>query len=446
MKNKEKLLKYLPIALFMMIMVVLHFNYVCQYDDLALINDTLKPTIMEEFYSVIYNFTSWSSRVLVNLPIHIMLHLPYGVWMVLHNIMWLAIIVSLIYIFDDKKQVEKRPLLVLLLLLFPFYMEMAAGWVVTTMTYVWPFAAGTVALTALRRWLDGKQNKWYHYVLYSLLVIYGANQEQMCVFLCMVLGSCTLYSLIQKKRNGVLYTETFFAVANLLLHMLTPGNENRNLISTAAYFPSYGTLSIMDKLEIGFSGTLYTYMFENPKFLFVFTFMLLCVVWQKRTSWVHRILGAMPFFIHGFFGYFMGWLLQTHLHIYVFAGHLTSTGVITEYNYFDWKRYIPMAIMFAFGIFLMIALYLAFGDCFKSIFAILMLFGGLAARMIVALSSSVWESGNRTYMIFEYALIMLSMLLLGELDVKKNKKLYMLLCVVLVLFATASLVFTFRTV
>ena len=446
MKNKKKIPAYVSIAVFMIIMIVIHAHYVCQYDDLALIRDTLKPTIMDEFYSVIYNFTSWSSRVLVNLPIHIMLHLPYGVWMVLQNVMWMAIAISVCYIFMEEQDIEQAPYYILLLLLFSFYMQMTAGWVVTTMTYVWPMATGTVALTELKRWKKGLPNKWYHYLIYSLLVIYAANQEQMCIVLCLLFGSCTVYSLVKKNWNGVLYSETFFAVANLVLHMATPGNENRNLISMAAYFPSYGTLSIVDKLELGLSSTLYNYLFDKSRIIFVLTFLLACVVWQKRKSWIHRILGAVPFLMQLFFGYFMGWILQSHLHIFVFGGHLNKTGVITEYNYFEWKEYVPLIIMLLFGVSLVIALYIALGDTFQSIFAVVMLFGSLGARMIVAMSSTVWESGIRTYMVFEYVLILLSMLLFSKLDKSANKKWNVAMFGILCFFAMVSLLYTFRTI
>ena len=85
MNNKKKLHAAIPLFLVVIGMLIIHSRYQCTNDDAVLKATVLKPTVWEEFSSIAHNFTSWSSRVFVNLPIHIMLHFDYKVWMIMEH-------------------------------------------------------------------------------------------------------------------------------------------------------------------------------------------------------------------------------------------------------------------------------------------------------------------------------------------------------------------------
>ena len=180
---KNAIQKWLPFICYFAVMLNIHFGYECRNDDVALIQETLKESVWQEFSSVIYNFSNWSSRVLVNLPIHIMLHFDYKVWLVIEMVLVVAIMYGLSYIFVVKNNFANNMILAGLLLMFPFEYAVSAGWVTTTMTYIWPIAIGVLACTSIRKYFDGKKIKWYEYILYALATIYAANQEQMSVLL-----------------------------------------------------------------------------------------------------------------------------------------------------------------------------------------------------------------------------------------------------------------------
>ncbi|MBO5509466.1 MAG: hypothetical protein J5962_03285 [Lachnospiraceae bacterium] len=456
MKNKKRWIAAIPLTIIVICMLILHTKYQCGNDDQVLKATVLKPTVMEEFSSIAYNFTSWSSRVLVNLPIHILLHFSYIVWMVIELVMWAVIAWSLSYIFVDNDRLRKNIVLMAAVLHFPLNELVSAGWITTTMTYIWPMAAGLAALTAIRIIENQKQDavdgtdvkriKWYHYLIYALLVIYGAHQEQMSIFLFMIFGAYSIYAFVKKEKQPLIWMEWFFAAANLVLHMLTPGNEARNLASVEVYFPNYLNLSVIDKLEIGFSSTLYPYVF-NKNTIFVWMSLLLCIlVWQKHKELAYRILGAMPLLIHLFFARFCTWLFEEKLNFALFTAQLTESGVITEATYYNWRHYIPMVVMFAMGIFLLVDIYLAFGDNFKSILAGAILFGGLAGRMVVAFSSTVWASLNRTYTVFNMALIMLMVMFVNEIELDRLKKMQYVLYALIIFTALLNVQYVYKVI
>lgn len=436
MNNKKKLHAAIPLFLVVIGMLIIHSRYQCTNDDAVLKATVLKPTVWEEFSSIAHNFTSWSSRVFVNLPIHIMLHFDYKVWMIMEIFLWGVIAWSLSYIFIDNENLRKNIILMALVLCFPMHNLVSAGWITTTMTYIWPTAACLAAMTAIRRTAsDTKPIRWYHYLIYGLLIIYGANQEQMSVLMFLIFGSYTIYTIVKKEKQPLIWMQTIFATANLALHMLAPGNGVRNNASVEVYFPNYLNLSFIDKLELGFSSTLYNYVFNFDAAFFVMTLLLCILVWQKNKSFSCRMLGAAPMLMHIFFGGFCKHIVENRLHISLFSMHMTETGVITETNYYNWKHYVPIIILFAMGIFLLMAIYLAFGDNYKSIYAGAILFGGLGGRMVVAFSATVWASLYRTYTVFDIAIIMLALIFANEIELDRLKKGQYALYALVVMFA-----------
>ena len=421
MDKKHRIIKYLPFAVFIILMLILHMTFKLSDDDVYLIQNTLKSSIWEEFGTVIYNFTSWSSRVLVNLPIHIILHLDYRVWLFIEMFMWLTIAAGLSYIFIDNCETRKNIILVSLILMFPFNYVTSAGWITTTMTYIWPLAAGIFALTSTRMWKDGKKFKWYHVALYALITLYGANQEEMSVFLTLCFGAFAIYTVYKKKSSAVIIMQACISVFNLCFHALTPGNAARAAHESAVYFTDYNTLSLIDKLELGFSSTLYRFVFKSDYIFFFMTLFILIAVCQKQKKLIFRLMGAVPFAMYMFFGYFIGHILEDKNLIFIFQQRLLSRGIITEDNYYNLKDYIPLAILFFMGIMLIVSFYLIFGESFKSIIATVMLFGGLGGRMVVAFSTTVWASTDRPYTIMYFTFIMLALFVLNEIDFVKLK-------------------------
>jgi hypothetical protein len=431
MKNKKKLVSLIPMLVFFAVMLLLHSRYQCANDDQSLILYTLKPSVWQEFSSIAHNFTSWSSRVLVNLPIHIILHFDYRVWLVIELLAWFVIVTGISYTFVDNERPEKNIAVCSLVLLFPLDSVTSAGWVTTTMTYIWPMAAGVIALTAIRFTQGEKKGRWYHYIMYAAFTIYGANQEQMSVFLFLVLGAYTVYTVFTKNVKPLIVMELVLTFANLMFHMLTPGNSVRNADSMSVYFPDYGRLSAIDKLEMGFSSTMSMAVFEEKKYLLILMLVLAAVVLQKHKNPLYRIMGVAPFLME---------LFAVGLKKLGIIAGVSNIGMINEMNYYRWQIYIPVGIMFAIGVMTVIALYLAFGDSFKSVLAIAMLVGGLAARMVVAFSSTVWASGNRTFTVFCFTLIFITVMLVNELYTGSFGKLRYAAYAVLVLMAAFNTV------
>lgn len=414
--------KHMPCLLYMLVMIAYHTMYKCAGDDQALIESTLKPTIWEEFSSVVYNFTSWSSRVLVNLPIHIMLHLDYRIWLVMNIFMFYVIYRSLSYIFVKSNVLVNNYVLTGLLLLFPFNYAITAGWITTTMTYIWPLAMALLSCTTIRKLQEGGAYKWYHYILFFFTTLYGANQEQLSVILSVVFVITTVLIIRDKKLSGMIVMQTILSLGNLALHMFAPGNGVRSQTEASVRFPDYGTMSIIDKLELGFSSSLYEFFYTVNYIVFIMGILIMVLVFMKTKNVFYRLIGSALFLAQGFFGFFINGIVERRFHIAIFSNRMHSSGTIDEANYYSWKSYYAIVLLFIVSICLIVSLYIVFGNTRKSIYAIGLLFAGLGARMVVAFSPSIWVSSVRTFIMMYFAFIAITALLANEMDWKKSPK------------------------
>lgn len=430
--------EYLPFVIYMIVMFLTHLQYAPSDDDVALVENTLKPTVWEEFASVAYNFNQWSSRVLVNLPIHILLHFDYRVWLVIELGLLALIYKSISFIFNGDKKLENEYVLMAMLLLYPFDYATTAGWITTTMTYIWPMALGLYSFTAIKKAWDGHRFRWYEYIFYILATVYSANQEQMSVFMLVIFGTSVVLLATEKNRklSPMIVIQGLCVVANLLFHVLVPGNTNRSGVESSVRFPDYADLSLFDKLEMGFSGTLYEFFFQHNMMFLAFSGILLVTVWYKTKNVLFRLISVVPLLAQVVFGWGCHYILELKMHIGVFENRLHTIGTINESNFFSWKAYYPIVLLFAISICLILSLYIAFGNSKESIFAVALLFSGLGGRMVLSFSPTIWASALRTYTVMYIVFIILAVMLTDKINFDKLGKLkYVLFAMLFVIMA-----------
>ena len=222
--------------------------------------------------------------------------------------------------------------------------------------------------------------------------------------------------------------------------MFTPGNENRRLIETAVRFPDYGTLSLMDKLELGFTTSMYEFVFRYNVLFLIIGLVIAVLVFCKYKNWLYRLIASVPFLSQLVFGIGCEKIIENRLHIGIFVNRILKNGTIDESNYERWQTYYPIVLLFAVSICLIVSLYLIFGNSDKMIFAFALVFGGLGGRMILAFSPTVWASSYRTFTSMYFAFIALGIMLVNELDYKALGKKKYLLAAVLILVSGKNLV------
>jgi len=76
---------------------------------------------------------------------------------------------------------------------------------------------------------------------------------------------------------------------------------------------------------------------------------------------------------------------------------VTKYGTITKDNFHLIQSYIPIVLLASIGICFLVSLYFCFEDKNKRILAIFIALLGLASRIVMGFSSTIWASMDRTF-------------------------------------------------
>lgn len=77
----------------------------------------------------------------------------------------------------------------------------SAGWIATTVNYMWPLSFGIMGLYPLRKLLDYEKINGFEMIFYSACLLIGANAEQMSVVILMAYVIFDLYCWFSTKKS-----------------------------------------------------------------------------------------------------------------------------------------------------------------------------------------------------------------------------------------------------
>ena len=206
-------------------------------------------------------YETWTSRIPIELAEIYLTRWNPIVWKTLNTLVVLLLIYSLGEVFTRGNKNDSVLIFMLLLPILPLSMHKSAGWIATTINYLWPITAGVVALIPLSWWEKGKRIKWWQYVLFVLAGIFGCFQEQMAAVL---FASYVIYIgyRIGNKKNLSRFHFVLLTIAIVLLTFILscPGNANRSIAEIDRWFPEFAGLSNGAKFLIGCLNTFSYYV------------------------------------------------------------------------------------------------------------------------------------------------------------------------------------------
>ncbi|MDR3314841.1 MAG: hypothetical protein LBS96_10390 [Oscillospiraceae bacterium] len=207
------------------------------------------------------DFLRSSSRVPVDALTYLFALHPLA-WRLLNPLALLGFSVLLAALLHLESRREKAALA--LLCLYPSMFLAEAGFMATSLNYLWPAFCGAFALWALRAFDPADcARRWLP--LASLLpVLYAVNMQQLVVVLVPLLLLLWLRGVarFQMRRQKAAYALAVLAHVALALggagfvfwRSLT-GENARMAREAARYFPDFAALSLLQKAELGISST-----------------------------------------------------------------------------------------------------------------------------------------------------------------------------------------------
>ena len=379
----------------------------------------------------------WSSRVLIEA-------LEY--FFVRHVFLWrlsTAIIYSLgMFLLSEmleefgggRECIFVQALFTASLYAFPKAMFMGAGWISTTVNYLWTSVFLIICIYAMYRLVKrGEQQGSKLYVsgqnkgsdaLWTFLsvisMIFCAFHEISCAIgLIFTLYFMILYIVKYRKLHVIFPVFATIDICGLINTFLCPGNKVRMLQETENWFPGFDTLSFPVKMEMGFSSTMQNFNIPiDPvgNLFFFFVLLAACVCIKKP---LFKLIGVLPFLCEALINIFRFRNLVIPPSEFSAETRFMSTGTNPVLS--DPVSLIPDMLFFIQILATVFVFYMLYKDSIKSFISVLVvLSAGFASRMSMSFSPTIWVSGIRTFMIL-YICLVFCIAVLGVNIYKKNR-------------------------
>ncbi|MFR9058248.1 DUF6056 family protein [Eubacterium callanderi] len=410
LNKKNRILEMAPFLFLFLAMLFLHsLTRGLQGDDLWFSNILNDQSIFEYWN---WRYETWSSRLIIETVLIYLSMSKHWIWCLLDSLMFilLAYSISELFVSEDKK-LYGNWIVVSLILCYPFVQLSSAGWLATTLNYLWPLSLGMFAFIPLKRTLCHEKVPASLGLLSIFAIFYAGNTEQMGAIIVCVYGIFFLYLLYIKEMKSVVVINLMVSLSGLLFVITCPGNKVRS-VSEMHWFEGYENLGIMGKLKYGFLSST-VHFFENTNIMFfLFTVLLLVCIWMKYQDKMHRAIGALPL------------LLKTII--------LTGTKIMLAYfpdlGIYHSEQDLSQIVSFsglvsflyicvnAFMIVLIIVcIYFVFGKSKETGISLLILTAGLTSRVIMGFSPTVFASGLRTFIYLYFSLLIVILFLVENI-------------------------------
>ena len=424
---KEKIQKFLKdgrgalLALFILEFALTFFITPNKFDDQVFLESVTGTSIWSYVGPRYY---TWSSRLIIEFVLCSVLKISKYLWILIEALMvaLAGYSISKLFIKNNDNKKENITMLVAMILLYPITQMNSAGWAATTVNYMWPMALGLFSLIPIRKIWDGEKIKFWQYPLYVIALIFAANQEQACAIL---FGTYLLFAILMiiknKKIHPFVVIQTLLVIASLVFILTCPGNKVRTETEIANQFNDFEMLTILDKIGLGFTSTM-GMIIDKGSIVFAIMSILIAVnIFLNYKEKLYRLVSLVPVFSILSLCYFT----KITTEIFPFFG--TLKGLITEeqvmltaVNCNNMLYVIPIILATANFICIIMSLLLMFKTLNNNV-ALLVFLVGLASRLIMGFSPTVFLSGERTMLFFEFAMIIVSILVWQEIIKKTDK-------------------------
>lgn len=403
--------QYLPFVVFGVGMLLLHFAVPIPIGDDIIFRSVPSGIFDSSFISERY--FGWTSRIFIEIVLVALLHLPLGIWRFMNSGIMVFLAISISHLFEDKKDQINNWFLVFLLLIYPLEQISDAGWVTTTVNYLWPVAFGLYTMVVIRKILLSRVVKPYEFVFSAIALFFAVNNEVVCLAMLITIFVIAIYQMQKKSVHWFVPICLFICFASMIFILTTPGNALRR-VAEMRWFYDFDDLSLINKVEIGLSSTLSHYFFYYNLVFWGFCLLLFLSVNHKYKHPFFKLFSAVPLIIVSLFG-----IVPNFFHSFpTFQSQLTKYGYITSNNFTNITSYIPIFILYITFILTLIAMYLVFGKSLKSFQLIGIFCIGLLTRLTLISSPTIWASGLRTHFFMYVSIIICSYIFF--LDLKKS--------------------------
>ena len=388
---------------------------------------------------VVDRYLTDSSRVISETILFLLIQCPFIVWQLLDTLICILLCHSACVLLVNDKEKKENLLVLALFAIYPYMHVGSAGWICTSLNYMWPMATLTYALSGVARRMRGEKIAGWQYVLYVIALIFTANCEMSATVLVLAGGYLLLrYFCIQREGAAGAQAERIpkgwrfefavflIGVAGLVFAMTAPGNGERTAMEALNWMPEFPDLNLFQKFRLCAVFVFEHFVMIPDVPFFLFSILLLFAGWnmaEKDPASKRMLKGiaCIPVAIDVLFTayYFVKDFLIEHKKNYDFT---TPAIYLTETK----DAVIQITELIVFGIYIAATLYVLWHLTFSLWTRIGMIWAvgtGFAVRMALMLSPTMFSSWHRTLIFLYFAFLGDSFPLMKLCEGKKQKSL-----------------------
>lgn len=279
--------------IFLSVMIVYHCLLKINFgDEVKYFGKVLSQSSYAEF--IVKRWNTWSSRILIELVLITVAHISYILWRVLDILVWTLALFSLSKLLDIDKRSKEMGMLTLLILLYPFFHMRSAGWVATSLNYIWPLAFGLYALTIIRKIYHDQKPSLKEYFLLLPTFLFSINQEQVCAIYLVILIALLFDKFLHSRIAYELVALIGIDIIQLILILNCPGNALRLQKEIKRWMPDFIYKNTFNKLDMGIVHISNT-LTNEINLLFIFcSLYLVYLMYMKNKGRLLKLLAYVP--------------------------------------------------------------------------------------------------------------------------------------------------------
>ncbi|MFP4013221.1 MAG: hypothetical protein ACLFVQ_03985 [Chitinispirillaceae bacterium] len=415
-----------PYFVFWIAMLLLHIPMYHHGDDLFFLQAAHEG---DWFGFLQMRYTNWSSRVVIELVTLIFMRLPLIVWKGLNSAALVLVAYSLKKLVFGRCERDKDWWSVMVVSLYPLFHMSTAGWVTTSINFLWPVACALYVCTVLGKPVERRSVRKPIIFVYVFMLLFSANNEQVAAVLVMVSGYVLLRSLLFERQLDFL-SMIFFSVAfaSIVFIMTTPGVDKRFEYEIIRWFPNFEMLSFWDKLALGFSTSLIHYLtLPNLSVIALIISMVLLVKYHASSKLIYYdfVIVVAAANSYGLVNAFHQLKLPREDKLFMVLDRFYGVKSIAGIPDFDRIHlYLSAAVFTSVTVLIGYRLYVLLkridNNSSDSVLCTAVLCLGFAPRVIMGFSPTVYASGFRTFIIPYIALSFVTLIVLRKWEKAGN--------------------------
>lgn len=406
-KQKEKIISYAPFLLVAAVSLLYHLKINPLIGDDTFFYAATDHQTMGEFLTDRYQ--NWTSRVVIDFFVVSLVRLPL-LWKVLDFAVFASLPVLFSSILGSSTLIKWCSAAAVLL--YPFHDVGSAGWVTTTINYLWPVWSIVFIGMLLKKMLCHEKISWLEALVSVFASVIVGSHEQAAVVLLTILVLFGISMMKHKIYQLPLY-DVFVLInlCSLAFILRCPGNSNRNLAGTAD-MPEFAGYTLGEKAYLGLLSMERVFIANVDIVFFVVTAVFALLIYIKTDSYKKTLLSSLPVML------LLGQSVIRTAYPGL-SGIFVQPGLVTAWSWGELSVWLPMVYLFVTIAAVLYALYQLLADNLAAyIYSVLLLGCGFAAGLVIGFTATIYVSGDRVYITLYFIFLFICMYCIQKMEEK----------------------------